>query len=337
MIGPASSEQFSLALVNAALLALWPALPALLLGYVRQSVAAGRVRPAFSLRKSETHELHRAIHLYGQVCERLTLIKPAGPALGLWRGILSGRGQIGSDDIETVDDLRAHAQLLRETIGRLQRRPLQRLRSWMQLISSKAALGRSLAAYVAGLALLLAVFHLAGQSAWAGDLTTSTRQGLVWYPVDERLFYANAAAAGFAAAAALLFYPLRWAALRREYACEFYAFGELARRDPGQCVDQAYSDQAYRDQAVEGDRSSALAGAWTEPNGGWCVVLGLPPSATIEEVKATYRNLIKKVHPDRVHGLSPAFHRLAAAETQKLNAALRQALLTASRSERSAN
>ncbi|MGC1777143.1 MAG: J domain-containing protein [Xanthobacteraceae bacterium] len=265
------------------------------------------------------------------------LIKPAGPAPGFWQGILTGRGQIGSDDIETAEDLRAYAELLRENIGRLRRRPLQRLRSWMHLISSKTALGRALAAHVAGLALLLFVFHLAGQSAWAGDLTTGARKGLVWYPVDERLFYANAAAVAFAAAAALLFYPLRWAALRREYACEYYAFRELVRRDPGQWADQADTDQAHVDEAAGGDSSSAPAGAWTGADGGWCTVLGLPPSATIEEVKEAYRSLIKKTHPDRVHGLSPAFQRLAATETQKLNAALRQALLTASRSERSAN
>ncbi len=336
MMVPASSDQFSLALINAALLALWPVLPALLLGYVRQSAAARRVRPAFSLRKSETHELNRSIHLYTQVCEQLTLIKPGGPAPGFWRGILTGRSQIGPDDIEAFDDLQAYAQLLRETIARLQRRPQQRLRSWMRLLSSKTALGRAVAAHVAGFSLLLVVFHLAGQSAWAGDLTTSARQGLVWYPIDERLFFANAAAAGFAAAAALLFYPLQWAALRREYACEFFAFGELARRDPGQCADQSYTDRAYRDEAV-GDRSSVPAGTWTEADGGWCTVLGLPRSATIEDVKGAYRSLIKKVHPDRVHGLSPAFQKLAAHETQKLNAALQEALLTASRPEQGAN
>lgn len=267
------------------------------------------MRPAFSLRKSETHELNRSIHLYAQVCERLTLIKPAGPAPGFWRGILNGRSQISSDDIEAFDDLQAYAQLLRENIARLQRRPQQRLRSWMHLLSSKTALGRAVAAHVAGFALLLIVFHLAGQSAWAGDLTTSARQGLIWYPVDERLFFANAAAAGFAAAAALLFYALQWDALRREYACKFYAFSELARRDLGQCADQAYTDQAYRDEAVGGDRSSAPTGTWTEAGDGWCAVLGL----------------------------SPAFQRLAADETQKLNAALRQALLTASRPEQGAN
>jgi hypothetical protein len=326
MIESISGEQFSRALANAALLALWPVLPGLLFGYLRQSAVARRVRPAFALRQSERHELRRAIGLLGQASERLTLIKPAGQHRGFWRSIWTGNGQIGADDIETFEDLQAHAQLLQETIARLQRRPLRRLLSWMHLISSKAALGRALAAHVAGSALLVVVFRLPGQSAWAGDLTAGAPKALAWYPFDARLFYGNAVAAGFAAAAALLFYTLQWAALRREYACEFHAFSELASSDPG----QPDLDQASIDDGPAEDRVSAPAGT-AEGDGSWCIVLELTPSATIEDVKEAYRSLIKQNHPDRVHGMSPAFQRLAAAETQKLNAALRQALLAVTR------
>ena len=75
MVEPGSSEEFTLALVNAVLLALWPVLPGLLLGYVRQSLAARHVRPEFSLRKSEALELDRAARLYGKICDRLKIIK----------------------------------------------------------------------------------------------------------------------------------------------------------------------------------------------------------------------------------------------------------------------
>lgn len=327
MIESISGEQFSRALANAALLALWPVLPGLMFGYLRQSAVARRVRPAFSLRQSEKHELRRAIGLLDEVGARLAPLEPAGHSPGFWRGLVAGKGQIGADDIETVEDLQAHAQVLQETISRLQRRPLQRLQSWMRLISLKAALGRALAAHVTGSALLLIAFHLAGQSAWAGDMTMHPRSVLVWFPFDARLFYANAAAAGFAAAAGLLFYALRWAALRREYACEFHAFSALAGSGPG----QTDTDQADPDEVGAGERPSAPAANWNEAGGGWCMVLGLPPSATVEDVKDAYRSLIKQNHPDRVHGMAPAFQRLAAAETQKLNAALRQALPAVSR------
>ena len=47
----------------------------------------------------------------------------------------------------------------------------------------------------------------------------------------------------------------------------------------------------------------------------------------MREVKEAYKVLIKQNHPDRVHDMSPAFKTLAEAETKKLNAAYRQALL----------
>lgn len=324
MIEPVSSEQFTHALVNAILLALWPVLPGLLLGYLRQSVALRRVRLDFALRPSEKHELDRAMRLYREVRSRLKTIERADQASSFWRRIFTAKNRIGSGDAEKFEDLQAHADILHETIVRLQRRPLRRLRSWMGLVSSKVALSRALAAHVVGFALLLVIFHVPDQPAFAGDLTGAARQLLGWYPFDGRLFYANAIAAGFAAGAALVFYPSQWAALRRQYSLEFCAFSKLAYGGAHQTIDQADSDEAD-----DADRTFAAAHR-AETDAGWWFVLGVPPSATIEEVKQAYKNLIKQNHPDRVHGLSPAFRRLAEAETQKLNAALRQALLAVS-------
>ena len=50
------------------------------------------------------------------------------------------------------------------------------------------------------------------QPAWADELTTGVTNVLVWYPIDERFFYANAIATGFAAAAVPVFYLVRWPA-----------------------------------------------------------------------------------------------------------------------------
>ena len=211
---------------------------------------------------------------------------------------------------------------MRETIVRLKRRPLKRLRSWAHLISSKSALGRGVAAHVVGFVLLLVVFHGPEQPAWADELATGANNVLAWYPIDERIFYANAVAAGFAAAALPLFYLARWIGLRREYGCEFCAFRELARSDPGQPIDRINIDEAEEDIA----RSADATEIGMERS--WFAVLGLSSAATIEEVKEAYKRLVKQNHPDRVHGMSPALRQLAEAETKRLNAAFRQALMS---------
>jgi len=54
----------------------------------------------------------------------------------------------------------------------------------------------------------------------------------------------------------------------------------------------------------------------------------LSPSASVDELRAAYKRLIKQYHPDRVHGMAPAFTRLAEAQTRRLNAAYQQALIS---------
>jgi DnaJ domain len=322
MVELGSGQEFSLALVNAALLALWPVLPGLLFGYVRQALAVRHTRPEFSLRKSEALELDRAVRLYERVRRQIEALEngnePARGSRGFWFGLLRRHDGIDRDTDE-IEDLRAHAQVLRETIVRLKRRPLQRLRSWVHLISSKSALGRGLAAHVMGFALLLVLLHAPEQSAWAAEVATGARKALAWYPFDARIFYANAVATGFAAAAAPLFYSARWIGLRREYGCEFCTFKELARSD--------HSDIERMDCAdANTEAASAADVTETTAEATWFTVLGLSPTATIEEVKEAYKRLVKQNHPDRLNGMAPALQRLAETETKRLNAAFRHAL-----------
>jgi len=318
---PGVGGELSVAFVNAILLALWAVLPGLILGYARQALAARRVRPEFSLRKSETLELNRAVSLYENVSRRLKEVESrADPPGGFWRGLFDRRPTPSPADAEEFDDLQAHAQHLQATIVRLKRRPLRRLRSWIHIISARCALGRALAAHVAALGLLIAAFRMPGQPAWADELTAGASKAAVWYPLDERLFYANAAAAGFAAIAMALFYLLQRLRLRRDYELEFCAFRDLADSDPGQAVEQPQADQAGAEAPPHRDAGESGADA------GWHAVLGLSPESSLEQVKDAYKTLIKQNHPDRVHDMSPAFRVLAEAETKKITGAYRAAL-----------
>jgi DnaJ domain len=320
--------ELAAALVNAVVLALWVALPGLIVGYVRQARTARKIRPQFALRKSESAELDRAVALYDQVCRRIEAIeRRAETPQRFWRALFDCTDDAREADAEERDDLQAHAEHLRGTIARLKRRPLQRLHAWVHAASAQSALAGAIAAYGAALALFIASSQAPGQAAWADELNAGARHALAWYPLDARLFYANAAAAGFAIAAAALFYLLRRARLRRDYELEICAFRDLANSDPFRPVEPPPADQAAFDpsQWAEANENDA--------NDTWFAVLGLSSAATIEDVRNAYKTLIKQNHPDRIHGMAPVFRALAEAETKKINAAYRQALLCIPRAE----
>jgi DnaJ domain len=323
MVVPVSGGELSALLVNAVLLALWVALPGLILGYIRQVLAARKIRPEFALRKSESTELDRAVALYDQVCGRLETIEYSESPTRFWHALFDRSGDV--PDAEERDDLQAHAQHLRGTIARLKRRPLQRLHGWIHAAAAQSALAGAIAAYGAALALAIAASQAPGQAAWADELNAGARSALVWYPLDARLFYANAVASGFAIAAAALFYLLRRARLRRDYALEICAFEDLAYSDPLRPAEPEDLTAFAPSQWPEANENSA--------NGTWFAVLGLSPAATIQDVRDAYKTLIKQNHPDRVHDMAPVFRALAEAETKRINAAYRQALACLSQPE----
>src|SRR5580692_9396099 len=187
MVVPESGGELSAALVNAVLLALWAALPALILGYIRQVLAARKIRPEFALRKSEIAELDRAVALYDQVYRRLETIERQTQAPArLWRTLFDRTDDV--PDAEERDDLQAHAQHLRGTIARLKRRPLQRLHSWVHAGAAQSALAGAIAAYGVALVLAITASQAPGQAAWADELNAGARHALPWYPLTRACF-----------------------------------------------------------------------------------------------------------------------------------------------------
>jgi DnaJ-domain-containing protein 1 len=328
-----SGGNLSAAVVNAFLLALWVVLPALLLSYLRQSVLTRRLRPDFTLRKSETDELNRALSLYGGVRDRLDEIHESpDTSKSLWWSPV----RLHSDPPDSSDEfenLKAHAQHLRAMISRLRNQPLSRLRSWIHSKAAQYALGHAVAVYaVSFVLLLLLAFHIADQPVWAEDLNSHASDVLVWYPFDPRLFYANGIATGFTVIAMPFLYWVRRLDLSREHSVEFCLFRDMANLGPWETIYEqeiaSEEDKSPEEDASSKEQADAPDDAiLTDSN--WTKILGVSEGASVEEVKEAYKALIKQNHPDRVQGMSPAFKELAEAETKKINAAYREALSSA--------
>jgi DnaJ domain len=324
MVQLSGGEEFSAAVVNAILLALWVVLPALLLSYLRQSVLARRLRPDFTLRKSETGELNRALLLYESVRRRLDEMHD-GPELpnSLWWTALS-RHSDATYQGEEFEDLKAHAQHLRAMISRLRSQPLLRLRSWTHSKSAQFALGHAVGVYVVSFVLLLLLaFHIAEQPVWAKELNSNANDVFAWYPFDPRLFYANGIATAFTVTVMPILYWVRRLDLGRAHSVEFCLFKDLANLGPWESI---YESETVPDEdnSREKDEDKAQDANWMD--GDWSRILGVSEPTTVEEVKEAYKTLIKQNHPDRVQGMSPAFRELAETETKKINAAYREAL-----------
>jgi DnaJ-domain-containing protein 1 len=313
---------FSASIANAILLALWAVLPILAAAYARQYLLAPRRRPEFMLQKSERSELKRAVVLHGQVRRRLEQMRESNELInGFWRAALRRRNDIPAQN-EELEDLTAYAQHLQAMISRLRNQPLLRLQSWISSRSVQYALGYAIAVYCVSFVLLwLLAFDVSDQPAWAQDFQTEVNDGLLWYPFDEQLFYANAAAIALSGLATPLIYFIRRYSLRWQYSLEFCVFADLADVGPTESI--------YESDAIcAGD--FVPAADHLESDEDWIRILGVPESATIEEVKVAYKTLIKQNHPDRVQGMSQAFKKLAEIETKKINAAYRQALTATS-------
>jgi DnaJ-domain-containing protein 1 len=58
----------------------------------------------------------------------------------------------------------------------------------------------------------------------------------------------------------------------------------------------------------------------------WFDILGVSPSAPVEEIKRAYRSQIAKYHPDRVQGLGLELQALAEMKAKEINAAFSYAM-----------
>ncbi len=298
-------------------LALTPTLPALFLWYARQWFVARQLHPEFLLHESETFELNRAALLHEKISRRLEEIADREqPLTRFWDVPTSRHRDVPEDRTFERQDLEAYARHLRASINDLRRRPLLRLKVWIGVKSAQFALANAIAVHVMSLALLLLLASPIAERHFVSTIVSA-------WPFDERLLYANAVATAFAAMAALFFYFVRWLSLRRQHDLEFCIFSDLAEGNPYQPIGPVEATNIGQ-ETLQPD----IVIKRVEKRD-WFKVLGLSQSATIEEIKAAYKALIKQNHPDRVHGMSPIYRQPAERQTQEINAAYRQALVTA--------
>ena len=321
MIERIADAAFSPAAVHAALLVSWDVLPALLLAYAFESLLARGLRPEFSLRKSEAAELDRALVLYSKTSSRLQAIDERAGRPNIWRLIFSSQMEADRQDADEREDLEAHAHHLRAIIVGLRRLPLKRLRGFVRTMSLRSALGRAVVVHIAALSLFFLMFRFSEHAASADELTAGARNALAALsrlPLDQGLFQANAVGACLATLAIPLFYVVRLSTLRSQFGLEFCVLKELARAAPDQAIEQTNAAAA----------ASASAGPVLAEDGAdeWFTMLGVSPSATVEQVRDAYKTLIKQTHPDMVQSLSPAIRKFAEAETKRINAAYEAAL-----------
>ena len=228
-----------------------------------------RTRSEFTLCRSEAAELNRAIRLFDQARDRLEELQRQSSTRRLWPVLLNLDADRAAD-LEERHDLEAYAAHLRATIRQLKRRPLQRLRSWVHLISTHDALAGAIAVYFIGLAFAITASN---------------------FVEEVSLFLANGAVAALAAMAALLIYPVQQARLRRQHDVEFHAFRDLARSDVRPPLQEEAPDQAAADETS----------SETDTAGNWSAVLGVPPAAAIDDIKQAYKVLIKQSRPRPRH------------------------------------
>jgi hypothetical protein len=320
MIELRTGYEVSTSLADAALLALWAVPPGLILAYIRKCATARRAQPEFALRKTDAAEWNRAVALYSNVCRQIDEIDSRSARPTLFDRLILGCGALRREaDGETLADLQALAAHLRAAVARLNRQPLDRLRSWIHMLSARFAVGYAVGAYLVGFSLLMAAAELS--EGWIDPSASGGLTLLLWCPLGP-LVSANVISVAFAALAGPVVYLLRRIHMRRMYRVEFVVLKDLARAEPQQGI--------WRDESgeLEQNMTGEVAAIAPTDRRNWSEIFGLSPTASLEELRKAYKALIKQNHPDRVHGMSPALVKLAEAETRRLNAAYQEALVS---------
>jgi hypothetical protein len=169
---------------------------------------------------------------------------------------------------------------------------------------------------------------------WAQETNASLGAFVQWPAFEGRLLVANAMAAGVIALAMPPLYLVRRVQLYRWNKQQIRNLQKFAAADPEQSASRRQGGDEAAEAATQHAEEQGPPVAPEMPgDSNWFEVLGVSASATINDVKQAYKALVKQNHPDRVHGMSPAFRELAEAQTKRINVAYAEALMHLQRND----
>lgn len=79
--------------------------------------------------------------------------------------------------------------------------------------------------------------------------------------------------------------------------------------------------ESNRDRGANQKQQTGAEPEHSETQPQWTLVLGVPQSASEDQVKMAYRSLIQKYHPDKLANLGEEFQAIAEAKTKEINEA----------------
>ena len=151
----------------------------------------------------------------------------------LWKR-LRHRAEIRQQYRAELEDLRTAARHLRTAIILFRHRPIQRLRTWVHVISSRFAFGSSLASYLTILVPATVFIYFSEQPLWAQDVASTFETALLWTPFDERLLYVNAITSSLVLILAPFLYATRRVKLYSDHRTQTKVLRDFAGADPDQ-------------------------------------------------------------------------------------------------------
>ncbi len=258
----------------------------------------------------------------------------AGITRNVGDGLYSRRSKLGKRISAELEEVLPRISELESETKRRREAPYLEYVSWARRKSLNSALILTIVSYPVLFTIYFFVISDVAPtlSSWVSHNLLVSIQGLR----DE--IYGAAFAAGLTSVVALLaLYPIRHASLQvrhRNLERELLTYAS-DRQEPRQASMGPWGERMREQRESRSENEREQGGRKGAQQGGeqsrdlsdrldekpWFAILDVSPTASIDEINASYRIRIAKNHPDLVAKLDPAIQELAAARSKELNRA----------------